>query len=397
MRWYALPGILLLMLGAAGCEKPKPAAAPPLEIGYVEATRKDVAVISEWIGNTQGLVTSEIRPKVQGYLLQQTYRDGSLVAAGQQLYQIDPSQYQASLATAEGNLARAQAELERSNINVRVYAPLAQKGAVSQLEYLDAVQQQKANEAAVTSAQGALQQAKLNLAWTKVTSLIGGIAGISQSKVGDLVGPSAVMTSVATLDPIKVEFPISEQQYLAFAPKGTGKGGESEFAKAPQLEMTLANGAVYPHPGQLKDVGLGVDQTTGTIKVQSLFPNPGGVLRPGQFVRVRAVTQNLPNATLVPQSAIVDQQGKPQVGIVTGPDTFAMKTVTTGPLDGSNQVILDGVAPGDKIIVEGLARLRPGEKIAPRPAAAPPAAAGKVTAAPPKSPPAAAKAGTAGK
>jgi len=379
LRWCSLFAILLAVPGLPGCERHKAAVPPPpLEVYYTEAVSKNVAVSSEWIGNTQGLVTAEIRPKVQGYILKQNYRDGARVRAGEQLYQIDPSQYQASLAQAEGDLARAQAELERSNINVKIYEPLAKKGAVSQLEYLDAVQQQKGNEAAVAAATGALQQAKLNLGWTRVTSLIDGVGGISQAKVGDLVSPSSVLTVVATLDPIKVEFPISEQEYLAFAPRAkTTKDGEMSFSQAPPLELTLANGAVHAHPGRLKDVGLGVDPTTGTIKVQGLFPNPGGVLRPGQFVRVRAVTQQLPNATLVPQRAILDVQGQPQVAVVTGADSFAMRQVQTGPLDGANQVILDGLKPGDKVIVDGLARLRPGEKIAPKPLSAeskPPAA-----------------------
>ena len=368
LRWCSLFAILLTV---PGCERHTAAVPPPPEVYYAEAVSKNVAVASEWIGNTQGLVTAEIRPKVQGYILKQNYQDGARVRAGEQLYQIDPSQYQASLAQAEAELARARAELERSNINVKIYEPLAKKGAVSQLEYLDAVQSQKGNEAAVAAAVGALQQAKLNLGWTRVTSLIDGVGGISQGKVGDLVSPASVLTVVATLDPIKVEFPISEQQYLAFAPgaKAT-KGGEMSFSQAPPLEITLANGAVHAHPGKLKDVGLGVDPTTGTIKVQGLFPNPGGVLRPGQFVRVRAVTQQLPNATLVPQRAIVDVQGQPQVAVVTGADSFAMRQVQTGPLDGANQVILDGVKPGDKVIVDGLARLRPGEKITPKPLSA---------------------------
>lgn len=375
MRWSRWIAWATMAAAAAGCERHAAPPVPPLPVGYVEAARRDVAVVSEWIGNTQGFVTADIRPKVQGYLTAQTYRDGASVAAGQQLYQIDPSQYQAALAAAEGDLARAQANLERSNINVKVYAPLAQKGAVSQLEYLDAVQQQKANEAAVATAQAALQQAKLNLAWTKVTSLIGGVAGISQAKVGDLVGPSNVMTTVATLDPIKVEFPITEQQFLAFAPKGTGRGDPAAFANAPDLTMTLADGAVYPQRGRLADVGLAVDTTTGTIKVQGLFPNKDGALRPGQYVRIRAVTQRLPGAVVVPQRAIVDVQGEPHVAVVAGADGFALKPVKPGPQDGADRVILGGVAAGDRVIVENLARLRPGEKVAPRPAAAP--AAGK--------------------
>lgn len=374
MHWSRWIAWTMAAAAVAGCEKHAPPPVPPLPVGYVEAARRDVAINSEWIGNTQGLVTADIRPKVQGYVTAQTYRDGGVVAAGQQLYQIDPAQYQAALATAEGDLARAQANLERSNINVRVYAPLVQKGAVSQLEYLDAVQQQKANEAAVASAQGALQQAKLNLAWTKVTSLVGGVAGISQAKVGDLVGPSSVMTTVATLDPIKVEFPITEQQYLAFAPKGTGRGDAAAFANAPDLTMTLANGAVYPQHGRIADVGLAVDTTTGTIKVQGLFPNKNGALRPGQYVKIQAVTQRLPAAVVVPQRAIVDVQGEPHVAVVTGADTFALRPVKPGPQDGTDRVIVDGVAAGDRVIVENLARLRPGGQIAPRPVAATPAA-----------------------
>ena len=382
MRWSRWVALATMVAGAAGCEKHAPPPAPPLPVGYVEAARRDVAVVSEWIGNTQGLVSADIRPKVQGYLTAQTYRDGAVVSPGQQLYQIDPSQYQAALATAEAELARAQANLERSDINVKVYAPLVQKGAVSQLEYLDAVQQQKANAASVAAAQGSLQQAKLNLAWTKVTSLVGGVAGISQAKVGDLVGPATVMTAVATLDPIKVEFPITEQQYLAFAPKGTGKGDATTFANAPELTMTLANGAVHPQRGRLNDIGLAVDPTTGTIKVQGLFANKDGALRPGQYVKIQAVTQRLPGAVLVPERAIVDVQGQPQVAVVSGADTFALKAVKPGPADGADRVILEGVAPGDRVIVENLARLRPGEKIAPKPAAAAAPAS-----APPKSAP----------
>ena len=371
LRWCCLFAILLAVPGLPGCKRHEGAVRPPPEVFYTEAASKNVAVVSEWIGNTQGLVTADIRPKVQGYILKQNYQDGAPVRAGEQLYQIDPSQYQASVAQAEGELAKARAELELSNINVKMYEPLAKTGVVSQREYLDAVQRQKGNEAAIAAAMGTLQQAKLNLGWTRVTSLIDGVAGISQAKVGDLVSPSSVLTVVATLDPIKVEFPISEQQYLTFAPGAkTTKGGEMSFSQAPPLELTLANGAVHAHPGKLQDLGLGVDPTTGTIKVQGLFPNPGSVLRPGQFVRVRAVTQQLPNATLVPQRAILDMQGQPQVAVVTGADSFAMRPVQTGPLDGANQVILDGVKPGDKVIVDGLARLRPGEKIVPRPLSA---------------------------
>ena len=231
-RWLALFGILL---GLLACQRhAEETSLPPPEVFYVEATSKNVAVSSEWIGTTQGLVTAEICPKMQGYILKQNYQDGTRVRAGEQLYQIDPSQYQAALAQAEGNPAHAQAELEKSDVNVKIYGPLAKKGAVSQLEYLDAVQQQKANQAVVAAAKATLQQAKLNLGWTRVTSLIEGVVGISNVHVGDLVSPSSVLTVVATIDPIKVEFPISEQQYLAFAPSAkTTRTGDISFAQAP--------------------------------------------------------------------------------------------------------------------------------------------------------------------
>lgn len=363
--------LAVALVALAACDKPKPAPPPAAAVFYVEAASKAVAVSSEWIGSTQGVISADIRPKVQGYLLKQAYDDGTRVRAGQVLYYVDPSQYEAALATAEGDLARANAELERSAINVKIYAPLAKTGAVSQLEYLDAVQKQKANEAAVAAATGALQQAKLNLGWTKVTSLIDGVAGISQSKVGDLVSPSTVMTSVAQIDPIKVEFPISEQQYLGFAEGASANVARGAFFEhAPPLKVTLANGSVYPHAGKLKDLGLGVDPTTGTIKVQGVFPNPDNLLRPGQFVRVQAVTQQLADAIVVPQRAVVDVQGQSRVAVVTGADSFETRAVTTGPVTGTDVVIRNGVKAGDKIIVDGLGRLRPGEKINPKPVSA---------------------------
>lgn len=369
---------------ALACEKKEEAAAGPApEVVVAPVEKTDVEIFTEWVGTTTGFVNAQIYPKIQGYLLKQAYRDGSVVAAGDVLFEIDPRQYKAALDQAKGQLERAQAALGKSELDVRRYTPLAAEGAVSQQELDDAIQARAANRAEVDSARATLENAQLNLAWTQVQAPISGVAAIATAQVGDLVSPQTLLTTVSQLDPIKVIVPISEIEYLRFAKqirdleqKGAARGESA-------LSLILADGSVYPHPGRVSVTGLAVAQTTGTITVQGEFPNPENLLRPGQFARVRAVTERLPGALLIPQRAVSDMQGVSMVAVVDAENEVTQKRVTLGPQKGSNYVVTEGLAAGDRVVVEGLQKIRNGIVVKPvtaearaaESAASPPAAA----------------------
>src|SRR4029077_16787626 len=214
--WSSMASLVGAFL-VIGCGKGAPPPPPPVEVLVAESGRQDVPVTGDWVGTTDGYINAQIRAKVQGYLLKQGYRDGSTVKAGQLLYQLDPRQYQADLDKAAGDLSQAKANLLRSQLNQAKYRPLVKVGAVSQREYDDTVQQVRADQAAVEAAQGNVAAARLNLEWTTITSPIDGVAGITQAQIGDLRSPATIMTTVSQVDPIKVYFPISEQEYLKFA------------------------------------------------------------------------------------------------------------------------------------------------------------------------------------
>jgi membrane fusion protein (multidrug efflux system) len=357
-----------VVLSAPGCRKAQPPQAPPPEVLVAPVAQRDVPIYSEWIGTLEGYVTAEIRPKVQGYLLSQNYRNGGFVKAGQLLFEIDPRQFKASLDQAIGALESAKAILKKTELDVARYKPLAAEGAVSQEELDNAVQQNEANKAAVFQAQANVEQAKLNLDWTKVTSPIDGIAGINQAQIGDLVGTTTVLTSVSTVDPIKVQFPISEQEYLRFADaiNRVSQTGRPD-PDAPKLELILANGSVYAHKGHFFAVNRQVDERTGTLLVQAVFPNPSNVLRPGGYAKARAATDVARNALVIPQRAVLDLQGTYQVYVVEG-DKASVRDVTPGPRTGSDWVIAKGLAPNEQIIVEGLQKVRDGVVVNAKPA-----------------------------
>ncbi len=332
--------------------------------------QRDVPIYTEWVGTIVGYVNAEIRPKVQGYILSQHYQNGSVVKAGDLLFQIDPRQFQAALDQALGQLASAKAILKKTQLDVARYQPLVAQGAVSQQELDDAIQQNEANEAAVFQAEAAVQQARLNLEWTKVISPIDGIAGINQAQIGNLVGPNDVLTTVSTVNPIKVEFPISEQQYLTVAAKinrrsETGEPNED----APKLELFMANGRKYDHEGEFYAVNRQVDEQTGTLLVQAVFPNPQDVLRPGGYAKLRAATRVEKNALVIPQRAVADVQGSYQVYVLSG-DTVHLRDVVPGPRTGPDWVITKGLEPGEQIVVEGLQKIRDGMTVVAK--AAPP-------------------------
>ena len=366
--WRIAPILALLALPLA-CEKKSAtgeAAAPEVLVAPVE--KRDVALDSVWIGTTVGYVNAEIRPKVQGYLLRQAYRDGAVVKAGELLFEIDPRQFKAALDQATGQLGMAQAALGKSEMDVARYQPLAAEGAVSQQELDNAVQARSANAAQVASATAAVEQARLNLAWTKVESPVTGVAAIATAQIGDLVGPATVLTTVSQLDPLKVSFPVSEIEYLRFAKSIQEHQQTGPSDDAPPLTLILANDEVYPHPGKFYVTGLAVSETTGTIMVQGLFPNPNAILRPGQFAKVKSPIDRREGALVVPQRAVTELQGTSQVAVVGPDDVVQIKSVKLGPRTGSDWIVDGGLEAGEKVVVEGLQKVRAGSKVVAKPA-----------------------------
>jgi len=351
--------IAITLLIVAACAKNEKTAAPPPppHVVVTAVTQRDQPVYREWIGTTQGDVNADIRPKVEGYLLRRDYQEGSFVRQGQLLFEIDRRQFETQLKQAAANLEQARAGLVKSEHDVQRYEPLAAQKALSQQELDNARSARSAAQATVGALQAAVDQARLNLSWTRVTSPISGIAGLATQQVGDLVSPSTVLTTVSTVDPIRVQYQVSEQEYLQFQHDPAMRNAE--------LELILADGTVFAHKGHIALSGRDVDVKTGTITTVGIFPNPGNVLRPGQYARVRAVTNVHRAALVVPQRAVNELQGLQQVGVVGADDTVTIKTVKAGERVGSDWIIDEGLQPGDRVITEGFARVKSGMKVVP--------------------------------
>jgi membrane fusion protein (multidrug efflux system) len=306
-----------------------------------------------------GNIDADIRPKVEGFLLTRLYSEGSYLKKDQPMFELDRRQAQAAVEQAEGQLAQANAALAQAQIDVNRYTPLVAERAVSQAELDKAHSMEKASKAQVDATQAVLDNAKLNLRWTTVVSPISGIAGIAKVGVGDLMTPNTVMATVSAVDPIYVDFSITEQDYLRFVRQKTGQ------AAGQNLQLILGDGSVFPQRGHALLVNREVDTRTGTIQVRAEFPNPGNVLRPGQYARIRAVTEERKNALLVPQRAIAELQGIYQVGVVGADNKVAIKVVKLGPQIGDMWVVDSGLEPADKVVVDGLQRLRDGITVTP--------------------------------
>jgi len=322
---------------------------------------KDVPIYQDWVGTMVGNIDAEIRPKVDGFLLKRLYTEGSYVQKGQAMFQLDSRQTQASVEQAQGQLERAKAGLLQAQIDVNRYTPLVAEKAVSQAELDKAKSMELASTAQVEAAQAVLDNAKLNRGWTTVASPIAGIAGIAKVGIGDLMTPNSVMTTVSAVDPIYVDFSITEQDYLRLVREKSGR------TAGKNLELYLGDGTVFPHNGHALLVNREVDSRTGTIQVRAEFANPGNLLRPGQYARIRAVTENRKNALLVPQRAISELQGIYQVGVISSDNKVTIRAVQPGPRFGDLWVIESGLRPGDKVVVDGLQRLRDGMTVAPTP------------------------------
>jgi len=319
--------------------------------------QKDVPVYQEWVGTMVGNVDADIRPKVDGFLLTKLYSEGSFVQKGQPMFHLDDRQSQAAVEQAKGKLEEAKAALAQAQIDVNRYTPLVQQKAVSQAELDKATSMQKAGIAQVAAAQAVLDNAELDLTWATVASPITGIAGIAKVGVGDLMTPTTVMATVSAVNPVYVDFSIAEQDYLRFSRAKTGRGEN--------LELILGDGTVYPQRGRSLLVNREVDSRTGTIQVRAEFPNPTSILRPGQYARIRSKTEVRKNALLIPQRAVAELQGIYQVGVVDAENKVTIRAVKTGPLFGDMWVIESGLQPQDKVVVDGLQRLRDGMTVAP--------------------------------
>ena len=319
--------------------------------------RQDVPVYQEWVGTMVGNVDADIRPKVDGFLLKKLYSEGTFINKGQPMFQLDQRQSQAAVEQAKGQLEEARAAQAQAEIDVKRYTPLVQQRAVSQAELDKATSMRRAATAQVAAAEAVLDNAELNLTWATVVSPISGIAGIAKVGVGDLMTPTTVMTTVSAVNPVYVDFSIAEQDYLRFARDKTGRGGS--------LELILGDGSAFPNRGHALVVNREVDLRTGTIQVRAEFPNPANVLRPGQYARVRAKTDERKDALLIPQRAVAELQGIYQVGVVDSENKVTIRAVKPGPQFGDMWVIESGLQPGDKVVVDGLQRLRDGMIVTP--------------------------------
>lgn len=375
--------LVVFVVHLAGCRSAQGSperVMGPMPVTVVQVAQSNVPLKREWVGTLDGYVNAQIQPQVSGYLVHQNYQEGSAVQKGEVLFQIDPRPFQAALDQAQGQLGQAggqlgqaQAQLELAEINVNRDTPLAAQHAIAQSQ-LDNELQQKAQaeasvklaQAAIKTAQANVETAKLNLGFTQVRSLISGIAGQATTQVGNLVSPQSVLTSVSQLSPIKVYFSISDSEYLALTQQAKQGGGDLLKAsdKLP-LTLTLADGEVYPYPGHIVFVDRQMNQQTGAIRLAAAFPNPGNILRPGQFGRVSANTQIVNSAILIPQVAVQELQGIQQVATVTPEDKVHIVNVQLGSQYGNNWVVVGGLQAGARVIVDNLQKLREGAPVKP--------------------------------
>jgi RND family efflux transporter MFP subunit len=350
-----------------GCAKKEKALVAPPEVEVTAVVQQDVPSYTECIATLDGYVNAQIQPQVTGYLMKQGYTEGTVVHKGDVLFEIDPRPFEAALQQSKGQLAQSQAQLGKTKLDVARDVPLAKESAIPQAQLDNDVQANQAAQAMVAAAQAQVEQAELNLGFTKVRSLISGVAGLAKGQIGDLVGPTTILTTVSQVEPIKAYFAISEQQYLKLADRisavaeGRRRAGEQKI-----LELVLSDGSVYPRKGSVVLADRQIDVKTGTIRMAGAFENPGGILRPGMFGRVRAVTGVSKAALLVPQRSVIEAQGSYSVVVVDSNNQASIRPVKIGERVGQMWVITDGVKPGEQVIAEGVQKAREGATVRPK-------------------------------
>jgi RND family efflux transporter MFP subunit len=354
---------LLLFLSLFGCSaKETAAAAAPPDVETTGVVEQDVPIYGEWIATLDGYVNAQIQPQVTGYLMKQNYQEGTMVHRGQVLFEIDPRPFEAALAQTKGQLAQSEAQLGKTNLDVQRDTPLAKQSAIPQAQLDNDIQANESAKAVVAAARAQVDQAQLNLEFTKVRSLVDGIAGLAKGQIGDLVGPTTQLTTVSQVNPIKAYVSISEQEYMRAAARINlrAQGKKLEGYGQKNLELVLSDGSVYPHKGWIVFADRQVDLKTGTIRVAGAFDNPDGLLRPGQFGRVRVATRVEKNALLVPERSVVETQGSYSVVIVGEDNKASIRPVKTGERVRQMWVITEGVKPGEQVVVEGMQKAREG-------------------------------------
>lgn len=360
----------LLAAVSAGCERRVVSAAPsqPPAVEVTSVVQKDVPIQGEWVGTLEGYVNAQISPQVSGYLIRQDYHEGAFVRKGQVLFEIDPRPFQAVLDQAKGQLAQAEARMANAEINVKRDIPEAEAHAISQSQLDTDTQALLAAKAAVEANQAAVELAALNLGYTKVLSLIDGIAGVTTVQVGNLVGPASVLTAVSQVNPVKVYFPISEQEYLRMA-DGAAPGRVDWLTHASRipLQLILADGTTYSYPGKIVFADRQVNTQTGTIQIIGEFPNPKNILRPGQYAQIRALTDILRGALLVPQQAVNQVQGSYQVVVLGSDNRVQIRNVQVGRTAGTLWVITAGLHPGERVVTVGMEKVSDGQLVNPTP------------------------------
>ncbi len=374
LRQTSVGAAFLALMLVAACDKagPPPPAPPAVEV--VSVAQRDVPIYMEWIGSLDGNVNAVIRPQVTGYLIKQNYREGDLVKKGQPLFEIDPRTFESAVEEAKGLRAQQQARYDTTKANLARIKPLAARNAVSQKDLDDAVGADLSAKAALEAADASLKTAQLNLAFTRITSPITGIAGIAKAQIGDLLSPtmSTELTTVSAVDPIKVYFNISEREYLKVA------ASHNPNKKPVPIDLILVDGSFYPEQGKFLLLNRQVDTTTGTFKAVAQFPNTKNLLRPGQYGKIRVTMSVNKGALLIPQRAVTEMQGKYLVAVVGADNKVEIRPVTVGERVGTEWIVSAGLKPGESVVAEGTQKVKPGAMVSPKPfaPAAPPAAPG---------------------
>ncbi len=364
--WVAGLGSCCFFL--AGCgdnSKATPPAPPPLSVEVATVIQQDTPIYSEWVATLDGYVNAQIQPRVAGYIIKQNYKEGSVVKRDQVLFEIDPRPFKAALDQAKAQLGQAEAQLGKADLDVQRDTPLAQARAIAQSQLDTEIQARLGAQAQVMAAKANVEQAELNMEWTKVTTLVSGIAGVAQVQIGNLVGPTSVLTSVSQVDPIKAYFTVSEQTFTDFHRRYPTETRVEEERKHIPLELVLADGRVYEKKGSISFADREVNPATGAIRIAGIFPNPNNLLRPGGYGRIHASARTQEGALLVPQKAVIELQGSYQVAVVGTDNKVSIRPIKVADRVGKLWIVTEGLKAGERVVVEGLQKVRDGAPVNP--------------------------------